>query len=308
MIGPVLAQELLLGSRRSRQHLFRRIYTGWLAAQVLFFYFLYLVDANIIGYKMFGAAINNHATTDFATSFVGKLVYQQLVLLLLATPAFAAGAITDEKASGTLQYLLAADLASSEIILGKLLGRAAQVAVLALAALPLLCFIGVFGGLNLLFLLALLAVSIAPMFALGAASLLASVWSKQTRDAVLAVYFVGIVGYLVLWYLGWLAPFDPLYVLDPAWGASPDVKALAGRLLLSILAWGGIGALSLGLATWRLRSVYLKQLEGEGRAKKVRWWRARRGAIADEPIRWKERHVEGVAPLAMLRRVPRWVG
>src|SRR5207244_8399093 len=149
--------------------------------------------------------------------------------------------------------------------------RVAQVALLALASLPLLCFIGVFGGLNRLCVLALIAVTIAPVFALGAASLLASVWSKQTRDAVLAVYFFGIVGYLVLWSLGWLAPFDPLYVLDPAWGASPDVKALVCRLLLSILAWGGIGALSLGLATWRLRSVYLRQLEGEGRARKARW-------------------------------------
>src|SRR5207302_7129649 len=141
----------------------------------LFFYFLYLVDANIIGYKMFGAAINIHATTDFATSFVGKLVYQQLILLLLATPAFAAGAISDEKASGTLQYLLAADLTAWEIIVGKLLGRACQVAILALASLPVLCFMGVFGGVSLLFVAALVAVTIAPMFALGSASLLASV-------------------------------------------------------------------------------------------------------------------------------------
>ena len=308
MIGPVLAQELLLGSRRSRQHLFRRIYTGWLAAQVLFFYFLYLVDANIIGYKMFGAAINIHATTDFATSFVGKLVYQQLILLLLATPAFAAGAISDEKASGTLQYLLAADLTSWEIIVGKLVGRAAQVAVLALAALPVLCFIGIFGGLTVVLVISLLAVTIAPLFALGAASLLASVWSRQTRDAVLGVYFFGITGYFFLWYMNWLAPFDPLHVLEPAWGDSPDIKELVGRLLISVLAWGSIGVLSLALATWRLRAVYLKQLEGEGRPKKLRWWRARRGAISDEPIRWKERHVEGLAPLAMLRGIPRWIG
>jgi len=110
MLGPVLAQELLLGSRRSRQHLFRRIYTGWLAAQLLFFYFLYLVNANVIGSRIFGGAINPYAASDFATSFVGKLVYQQLLLLLLATPAFTAGAITDEKASGTLQYLLAGEI------------------------------------------------------------------------------------------------------------------------------------------------------------------------------------------------------
>jgi hypothetical protein len=30
--------------------------------------------------------------------------------------------------------------------------------------------------------------------------------------------------------------------------------------------------------------------------------------VPDEPIRWKERHIEGIAPLASLRRLPRWLG
>jgi ABC-type transport system involved in multi-copper enzyme maturation permease subunit len=308
MVGPVLAQELLLGSRRSRQHLFRRIYTGWLVVQLLLFYFLYLIEANLIGKWMFQGAVNPTAATDFASSLIGKLTYQQFILLLLATPAFTAGAITDEKASGTLQYLLAADLTAWEIILGKLIGRASQVGLLALASLPVLCFIGVFGGVSLLFVTTFVAVTVAPLFALGAASLLASVWSKQTRDAVLGVYVVGVAGYALLWCFDWLSPFDPLYVLEPAWGGSPDFKELASRLFVSVLLWGVIGALCLAVATWRLRSVYLKQLEGEGRPRRLRWWRVRRAPISDEPIRWKERHVEGLAPLAMLRRIPRWIG
>src|SRR5438105_3153832 len=84
--------------------------------------------------------------------------------------------------------------------------------------------------------------------------------------------------------------------------------ALPICLSLSMLAWGGIGILCLGLAVWRLRPAYLRQLQGEGRPKRLRWWRARRMAVPDEPIRWKERHVEGLAPLAALRRVPRWFG
>src|ERR1700694_2278590 len=162
MIGPVLAQEMLLGSRRSRQHLFRRIYTGWLVAQLLLFYFLYLIEANLIGKWMFSGSVNPSATTDFASSFISKLIYQQFILLLLVTPAFTAGAITDEKASGTLQYLLAADPTAWEIIFGKLLGRASQVGFLALASLPVLCFMGVFGGVSLLFVTAFVAVTIAP--------------------------------------------------------------------------------------------------------------------------------------------------
>src|SRR5438270_3797746 len=215
MLGPVLAQELLLGSRRSRQHLFRRIYTGWLAAQLLFFYYLYLMHANVMGHWWWGSAINPYAASDFAASFVGKLVYQQLILVLLATPAFIAGAITDEKASGTLQYLLAADLTSWEVLFGKLLGRSTQVAMLALAALPVICFVGVFGGLSVALLCGIVAVSVAPLFALGSLSLLASVWARQTRDAVLGAYLFLGLGYLFLWFVDKTFFFDPFYVLDP---------------------------------------------------------------------------------------------
>jgi ABC-type transport system involved in multi-copper enzyme maturation permease subunit len=308
MVGPVLSQELLLGSRRGRQHLFRRIYTGLLMVQLAFFYWLYAIQSNMLGHKFFDGEINGWATAEFAGGFVATLLRQHIVLLLLATPAFTAGAVTDEKTSGTLQYLLAADLTSWEIVLGKLLGRVVQVFLLALCALPVMCFIGVWGGLNVVLLVALAAVTVAPVFAIGAASLLASVWSRQTRDAVLGVYLCGGLGYLILWQLDYVYLFNPLYVLEPAWGGTPDLRELVKRLVLSALCWGGVAGLCLGVAGWRLRTTYLRQLEGEGRPKKLRWWRARRAAVSDEPIRWKERHVEGLAPLAWLRRLPRWLG
>jgi hypothetical protein len=184
----------------------------------------------------------------------------------------------------------------------------AQVTLLALATLPMLCLVGSFAGLNLLTLAALAAVSVAPLFALAGVSLLASVWSRQTRDAVLAVYLCGAIGFLLLWVTGYLLYFDPLYVLAPTWGDNPDWKELGRRLTHSVLVWGGLGVVFVGLAVWRLRPAYLRQLQGEGRRKKVRWWRAQRSAIPDEPIRWKERQVEGIAPFAVLREVPRWFG
>jgi ABC-type transport system involved in multi-copper enzyme maturation permease subunit len=308
MIGPVLSQELLLGGRRGRQQVFRRVYAGWLTLQLMLFYWIYLVQSNWLGAKMFGGDIDPQAAGEFGSRFTAVLVGQQLVLLLLATPAYTAGAITDEKTRGTLQYLLTADLTPWEIIVGKLLGRAAQVALLALAALPLICFIGVFGGLNLVALLVLFAVTVAPLFALGSASLLASVWSKQTRDAVLGVYLCLLAGFLLFWSTDYWGLVDPLHVLEPSWGSSSDVAEVARRLLVSMLAWGSIGMLCLSLAVWRLRPAYLRQLQEEGRPKRPRWWRARRTPVPDEPIRWKERYVEGLAPLAALRHVPRWLG
>jgi ABC-type transport system involved in multi-copper enzyme maturation permease subunit len=106
---------------------------------------------------------------------------------------------------------------------------------------------------------------------------------------------------------GFLRCFDPFYALSPGWMLEPSGE-FAGRAFRSILAWGCLGVVCVLLAAWRLRPAYLRQLAGEGKQKKPRWWRARRPAVTDNPLRWKERHVEGVAPLAVLRGLPRWVG
>ena len=119
------------------------------------------------------------------------IVTQNYLVLLLATPVLAAGAITDEKSRGTLQYLLVTELQPWEILVGKLIGRLYQVFLIALTPLPLICFLGVFGGLDLLMLLSLGISSLAMAFAIGSMSLLASVICRHTRDAVLGLYTVG---------------------------------------------------------------------------------------------------------------------
>src|SRR5262249_13105610 len=170
-------------SRRSRAYVFRWIYAGWLVLQV-FGYALYYAMSSMM------LPASAYAVPTIAGWFVETFVVQQLILLLLATPVLTAGAVTDEKTRGTLQYLLTTDLPSWHIVVGKLLGRVTQVGLLVLTGLPLVCFLGVFCGVEPLSLLALLLVSVMPIFALGCASLLASVWSRQTRDAVLGLYVV----------------------------------------------------------------------------------------------------------------------
>jgi ABC-type transport system involved in multi-copper enzyme maturation permease subunit len=240
MVGPILSQELLIGSRRGWLSVIRRIYCGWLILQLAFFYFVYTAQANLLGNRMGWGPINYKAVDDFGNGFTRLLVWQQLILAFLAAPAFAAGAITDEKLRGTLQYLLCADLTASEIVLGKLLGRITQVALLSLCALPVICFVGVFGGINLVALIALGIVTVAPMIALGSASMLASVWSKNTRDAVLGIYIPAALGYVLALWLGVTDWFDPVHVLDPAWGASLDLAEVGRRLAVFLLAWGAI--------------------------------------------------------------------
>lgn len=321
MVGPVLHLELLLGSRRGKQYIFRWIYGGWLVVQLSFLYFNYLISQSYVA----------DAASDFSVSLVSALVKQQFLLLLLATPAFTAGAITDEKSTGTLQYLMAADLTPAEILLGKLFGRLAQVALLGLISLPMLCFFGVFGGVDLIGLFALALTTSLALIAVGSASLLASVLSKHTRDAVLGLYALCGLAYALYLLVnalhgtvaaggkgGWgatllagldglLAYFNPLYTLEPVWGQH-DLGEFGRRLFGATIAWGSVAAGCLGLAVWRLRTAYLEQLEGAGKRRKARWWTANRQEIRRDPIRWKERQIEGIAPLPILRRVPGWLG
>lgn len=333
MLGPVLYLEMLLGGRRGKQYLFRWIYASWLILQLLFLYFLYWTTYKARSYAYYGYYYrpDTSATGEFATGFLTTLLIQEWIVVALATPAFVAGAITDEKNRGTLQHMLTAHLTSGEIVLGKLLGRLAQVAILLVVDLPLLCFIGVFGGVHPVLLLSILVGIAAPMFGIGAASMLASVWCRTTRDAVIFLYSIGLVFWLAVVGLSALLPsmiaglqagpvhglltllqkiivsLHPVEVLRPALETG-NMAELGHRLFRAVLVWGTFGLVCLGLATWRLRPAYIRQLESTGKKSNAGASIIRRAEVDDEPIRWKERTIEGIAPLAPLRRIPRAVG
>jgi ABC-type Na+ efflux pump permease subunit len=314
MIGTVVHQELLLGSRRIPLHVLRWVYGGCLVVQVAFFLVQFVTTeqarnfARYQSLRMPGSSpdpfVPRSAPHCVGDRFAEAFVPQQFILLAIATPALVAGAITDEKRRGTLQHLLLTDFGTRPLLLGKLLGRVAQVALVALAGLPLFALLGGFGGVRPFTFLAFEVLSVLVVFALAAAAILASVWCRQTRDAVLAVYAVGVAAGLVVWKLGGiLDEFNPLWVLDSADLVGAD--ELGRRLALAATCWGTLGGVCLGLAVWRLNPAYLRELEAAPR--KAAWYAARRAAVGDDPVLWRERHVEGLAPAAGLRRVPQWL-
>src|SRR5690242_2947922 len=124
MLGPVFFLELRLAIRRNRLSAFRYAYAGWCLLQfTLVFVLIFQSETQPAspGVGLSPAVIGSYHL----------LVGQHFVFFVLATPAFVAGAITDEKSQGTLQHLLTADLTTREIIIGKFLGRMAQVALVA---------------------------------------------------------------------------------------------------------------------------------------------------------------------------------
>jgi ABC-type transport system involved in multi-copper enzyme maturation permease subunit len=315
MIDTIVQQELLIGSRRNRLRMLRYLYAALLIVQVMWLsaQFLIVEQQRRWSASMMARMANSVPAEETPISvpavvggwFADMFVKQQFVLLAIATPALVAGAITDEKRRGTLQYLLLADLGMRELLLGKLFGRSAQVGMLVLAGLPLYALMAGFGGvapLTVLVFLGLLAVTV---LATAAAGLLASVWCRQTRDAVLALYGIGLAGGLLVWQLGGpLDAFNPLWVMDSA--ATIGAEELLRRFALAVLCWGSLGGMCLGVAVWRLKAVYLREMEGSP-PRKVTWYSGRRTRVDDDPIRWRERHVEGLSPFAGLRRVPQWL-
>jgi ABC-type Na+ efflux pump permease subunit len=264
MIGPLFYQELLLASRRGRERYFRWAYGGWLVAQLLWFAFtdwwLYHMPFAPPPAQDYVPYLSHH--------FLGVFLPQHFILIVLATPAFVAGAVSDEKTRGTLQYLLTTDLAPVHIIAGKLLGRIFLVCALSLVGLPLFAGLGALGGVEPPLFLGLLVVTFYVAAGVASATLLAAVWTRQTRDAVLGLAVVGSAAAVVGWWAG--GPFDyfnPVSLLEPVLGSGgPEAVRLLGRqLLLGLLAWGGLALACLALATWRLRPAYVRQLESAGR-------------------------------------------
>jgi ABC-type Na+ efflux pump permease subunit len=323
MVGAVLRQELLLGGRRHRLHAFCWAYAAWLVLVVLWCYARFESEqARPYRYSsriVFASGLRFDeppparvsAPSAVGGAFVRAFAWQELLMLLLATPAFVAGAITDEKRRGTLPQLLTTDLDTRHILLGKLLGRTAQVGLIALVGLPPFALLAGFAGVRPVAMLIFVGALAGPLFALAAGSVLASVLCRQTRDAILALYAVGVVSGLVVWQVGGpLEVLDPLAVLEPAW-ASPDSADLAEagrRLALSAGCYALLGGACLGLAVWQVRAVLRRELEGGRPASgPTRWYHAS-VPVGDDPVRWREQNVEGLAPGPALRRIPAWMG
>jgi ABC-type transport system involved in multi-copper enzyme maturation permease subunit len=316
MVGSVFHQELLLGGRRGRLHVLRWVYVAWLVLQIFFlwFKFLYLQSEHWSALHGSPAAPDNPASAPgivgawfvqgmdgsvFGLFFPG-FVRSQMIMLLLATPAFVAGAVADEKRRGTLQYLLTADIDTRHLILGKMFGRVAQVALLAVAGLPVFALMAGFAGIEPLTLVVVLLVLLAPMFALSAAAILASVQCRHTSDAVLVVYFFSLIGCLIVGGIGGpLRYIDPMYAVEAA--AAPwlavDWPELAVRLAVEVAVWGLLGCACLAVAIRRLRPVYIRELEAP--TGKAAWQLGERVPIGDDPVRWRERYVERLMPAGL---------
>jgi hypothetical protein len=321
MFADLLYFELALRCRRRQLLLYRWAYAAWV---LLLFVFAFMPPV--------AEWWNPMARTGPALggSFITVMLWQRWFLVILATPLFVAGQITEEKQRGVLQFVFLTELESRQIVSAKLLAQSALLATVLLLDVPMLILGSGLEDYTLAAVAAHTFCLVVLIFALGAFSLLAAVWCRTTRGVLVVVY--GVVGLAILgawvldfvlavlggawsesavaglleWVRGALETVrtcvDPLWVIgDPA--RPPPQGVLALRLFAFAAIWGSAAAAMTALAIRWLRPVYLSQI---GEPKTV-GPALERPEVGDDPLAWKTQYVDGILPGYTVRRVPRWL-
>jgi ABC-type transport system involved in multi-copper enzyme maturation permease subunit len=250
--------------------------------------------------------IDDYVPGDAAQVGVVVAMGMAITIALVLTPALLAGSLAGDKIRGTLGLLLACRVSPLEIILGRLAGRLSVVAAFLLAGLPGLAFCASLNGAAVptLGLLPLLPPAVA--FGAGGLAMGMSSVTSRGRDALLVVYLL-ILGLLLTpsWAIFLPAPAQPwIMPLNPYMAPLPLLESADWQpALVTLGAWTALGVVGCAAGAWRLRPLYLRAADGDtGRWHRWRRWRV--PPLGDQPMVWKEMHVESVKAF---NRFVRWL-
>jgi len=224
------------------------------------------------------------------TSTVAIMVLAALVL----TPAMFAGTIAGEKIRGTLTMLLVTQLSPREILLGRAAARASLLVGFLMAGWPPMVLFVAAGHLPIDLLLAAMALPLAVAFGAGGLTLALSTLSRRGRDALMAVYLLEIVALIA----GPLAQdlitspgVAAWLVLNPLTVLSAMSTPGAGPIWSCSACWCLVGLCGLGVGTAALWPSYRRSAADRPRRSRQRK-RRRAPPISDQPVLWKERHLD----------------
>jgi ABC-type transport system involved in multi-copper enzyme maturation permease subunit len=296
--GPVFTYEWLMASRRRQLYAVRAAVIALLG-----------IGLTIVWWKKAGGQpLTISRLALVGESFFYALVSIQLALVLLAAPAYAAGAFCLDRARGTLLHLLATDLSDAEIVLGKLAARLIPVVGLILASVPVLFAAVLLGGIDPGAALGAVLVSLGSGVLSCALALALSIWGRKLHEVLLAAYLLIAVWLLAspTWSLlcrswrlsappSWLELTQPFLLAFQPY-VRPGTEALPAQVTFFSVTAALAAALVL-LAVLRVRPVTLRRFSRPARAQgwslRTRCRRLRRvllpGPSLDfNPVLWRE--------------------
>jgi len=213
IFGPILFYDLLGTARRGRYVIVRCLYIAALAVMLFVLYATWFGRGGHLFAMVVSERIDRQDVAAFNDSFFQMYMAVQFLVIVFLTPGITASAVAEEKDRKTLEYLLATDLSSHEIILGKLMSRLAYMGLVLLTGLPVLSLLQLLGGVDPSLLLAGFAATGLTMLSLAALSILNSVYATKPRTAIVLTYVQAVVYFALT--------TASLWVWDP--GAMPGV-------------------------------------------------------------------------------------
>lgn len=311
VFGPVLFYDMVRTSRRSRYFLVRFAYA----------LFLLLVLFWVWASTAWTHLTDRQQASSIAMSYFTTFTVVQFIAVLILTPAYVAGSISEEKDRKTLEFLLATDLRNREIVLSKLGSRLSNLFLFLLTGLPILSFLQFLGGVDPDLVLVSFAATGVTAVGVASLSILNSVFYKRPRDSIAMTYLMVIAYYILsttLWGLkftnhwffqipvwfddaynvGWLVELFgggnviiSVTAIGQAGRAGSLAQLLPPMLLNYSIFYGIFSAVCVGWSIARLRTLALKQQFGK--VEKLRWFQRFRPPVGELPVLWKEMNVEG---------------
>jgi ABC-type transport system involved in multi-copper enzyme maturation permease subunit len=219
--GPLLVYDLGRLARRGRSVLLRTAYVALLIGGLVLVYRERFPSQRFLSSAFDPQYLSPARRAEVGRSFVATVLLFQGLAVLILTPAYLAGAISDEKESNTLQLLFTTHLSDREIVLGKLFGRLAHLGMVLLGGLPVLMLLGLWGGVHPAVSVVGFLGAAATLLSVGSFSILCSTLCSTTFAALLASYAGVFVVSVCCLNMSADMPVSPLSFLF-AVGAGPD--------------------------------------------------------------------------------------
>jgi len=244
LLGPLFPVEVSRLSRRGSTFWLRGGYALALLA-ALYSKFPYQVLLSV------------NETANFAQEFAELFLLVQAIAVLVLTPIWFGGAISDEKERHSLDFLLTSQLTSREIVVGKYSARLLALMSVLLSGLPVLVLTLFWGGVDLPRVLALFVVALLSLFSQGAICTFCSVLAQTTTGAIAraCIATIAMSCCCVGVSLGSVATpihYQLLHHADPNADLSSWADQFEG-LGRYALVHGLLALTMLGLAVWQLR-------------------------------------------------------
>src|SRR5262245_60806759 len=172
LVGPIFGYELVRLARRGLHTRLRALLAVTLQITLFVLYLNWFPSANPLTIVTgLDTLVPRDQMARFAESFMHSFLWVQLAAAVILTPVYAAGSITEEIQRRYLDHLLATDLTSREIVLGKFAARSLYVAGILLTGLPILALIQLSCGVDMFVILMSYAVIVCTMASLAGLSL-----------------------------------------------------------------------------------------------------------------------------------------